>query len=122
MESVYNKFFGKDHFFQNKTQKIYPMTLSRTDSMPLLSSYNAKKLPYSLSGTIPYKKREQERNSSDLRLQILEERLKNTGNANKKYIPNNHLFNPSNNYTKLPLIHLSQNQNSSATTINNVKP
>ena len=77
MENIYNKFIGKDNYFQKKQEQQYPLSLSRSGSMPLLSPFYAQKLPSNLTQTIPYKKRDHEGiTSSDIKVQMLEEKLR----------------------------------------------
>ncbi len=107
MENIYNKFIGKDNYFQKNQPKIYPMQLSRSGSNPLLSPFYANKLPSNLTGEISnYKNRNKGITSSDIKVQILEERLRNL-EANKS---NQLLLNEPPQY-QLPLINNLQNQN-----------
>ena len=107
MENIYNKFFGKDDYFQKRREKTYSFSLSRTGSMPSLMPFQANKLPSKLTGENPYKKRENGVTSSDLKAQILEEKLRNLENM-KNEQRNNQSFNPSYNL-QLPLINQNTN-------------
>ena len=122
MENIYNKFIGKDNYFQKKQEQQYPLSLSRSGSMPLLSPFYAQKLPSNLTGTIPYKKRDHEGiTSSDIKVQLLEEKLRKLEDFKNKQILNNQPYNNQNNNIHLPQINYQQNLYPSNTT-NNIIP
>ena len=84
MENLYSRFLGVG--FQNKIQNNEHKTLSKSSSMPFYLSFQARKLPTILSGEIPFKKRNGGITSSDIKVQMLEEKLKNLEIENNKML------------------------------------
>ena len=78
MENIYSKFLGIG--FQNKVENIKNYGLSRSSSMPFYSSFQARKLPNNLSEYIPYKPRKEGITSSDMKVQMLEEKIRQLEN------------------------------------------
>ena len=78
MENIYSKFLGIG--FQNKVENIKNYGLSRSSSMPFYSSFQARKLPNNLSEYIPYKPRKKGITSSDMKVQMLEEKIRQLEN------------------------------------------
>ena len=84
MENLYSRFLGVG--FQNKIPNNEHKTLSKSSSMPFYLSFQARKLPTILSGEIPFKKRNEGITSSDIKVQMLEEKLKNLEIENNKML------------------------------------
>ena len=84
MENLYSRFLGVG--FQNKIPNNEHKTLSKSSSMPFYLSFQARKLPTILSGEIPFKKRNGGITSSDIKVQMLEEKLKNLEIENNKML------------------------------------
>ena len=80
MDNIYSKFLGIG--FQNKVENIKNYGLVRSNSMPFYSSFQARKLPSNLSEYIPYKKRKEGFTSSDMKVQMLEEKLRKLEDKN----------------------------------------
>ena len=80
MDNIYSKFLGIG--FQNKVENIKNYGLLRSNSMPFYSSFQARKLPSNLSEYIPYKKRKEGFTSSDMKVQMLEEKLRKLEDKN----------------------------------------
>jgi len=73
MDSLYSRFLGVG--LQNKVRENN--RLSRSSSMPFYLSFQARQLPDSLNGGIPFKKRNGGITSSDIKVQMLEEKIRN---------------------------------------------
>ena len=80
MDNIYSKFLGIG--FRNKVENIKNYGLVRSNSMPFYSSFQARKLPSNLSEYIPYKKRKEGFTSSDMKVQMLEEKLRKLEDKN----------------------------------------
>ena len=78
MDKIYSKFLGIG--FQNRVENIKNYGLTRSNSMPFYSSFQARKLPSNLSEYIPYKKRKEGFIPSDMKVQMLEEKLRKLEN------------------------------------------
>ena len=84
MENLYSKFLGLG--FQNKIRNKEYKTLTKSSSMPFYSSFQARKLPTNLNGEIPFKKSNGGITSSDIKVQMLEEKLKNLEKEHNKML------------------------------------
>ena len=84
MENLYSKFLGLG--FQNKIRNKEYKTLTKSSSMPFYSSFQARKLPTNLSGEIHFKKINGGITSSDIKVQMLEEKLKNLEKEHNKML------------------------------------
>ena len=112
MENIYEKLNRIENDIIIKEQNKFPKMLHRTSSAPLFSTFQAAKLPSCISGTVPYQKKDEKITSSDIKVQILEERLKKLENLKSQQITSNpSLLNPSNNFIQFPLIQLNPIQN-----------
>ena len=78
MDSLYSRFLGVG--YKKETQNIKNYGLSRSSSMPFYYSFQARKLPSSITGEIPIKKRNGGITSSDIKVQMLEEKVRNLEN------------------------------------------
>ena len=113
MENIYTKFYGSDNYFQKKGQNNDAFYLSRSESVPSLSTNYHSKFPYNLPGTMPYRENENEVNritKSDLKMRMLEEKIKKLEKDKKRILSNNYVFNPfssssNNEKVHLPLIY-----------------
>ena len=90
--------------------------------MPYLPIFEARKLPANLAGNTYYKKESGKITSSDIKVQMLEEKLRNLESRQINSVPTNQSFNKNNNtnypiiqnYTmpiQRPLLLLNNNQN-----------
>ena len=112
MESIYEKLNRIENDIKIEEQNKYPNTLNRIGSAPLFTSFQAKRLPPCISGAIPYQQKDEKITSSDIKVQILEERLKKLENFKNQQISNNSsILNHSNNYIQFPLIKFNPIQN-----------
>ena len=112
MESIYGKLNRIENDFKIEEENKYPKMLHRTGSAPLFTSFQAARLPSCISGSISYQNKDEKITSSDIKVQILEERLKKLENLKNQQIFNNpSLLNPSNNNIQFPLIQLNPIQN-----------
>ena len=75
MDNLYSRFLGIG--FRNGTSGRENKYLSKSSSAPFYLSFQARQLPTSLSGEIPIKKRNGGITSSDIKVQILEEKIRN---------------------------------------------
>ena len=102
MDNLYSRFLGIG--FRNETSGRENKYLSKSSSAPFYLSFQARQLPTSLSGEIPIKKRNGGITSSDIKVQILEEKIRNLEDkqlkmlqsfkiTRKKVIDNGRLFN-----------------------------
>ena len=78
MDSLYGKFLGVGYKYKNPIRENYG--LSKSTSMPFYSSFQARKLPNNLSEYIPYKPRKEGITSSDMKVQMLEEKIRQLEN------------------------------------------
>ena len=119
MDSIYSKFLGVG--FKNNNNREYN-GLQKSSSMPYLPIFEARKLPANLAGNTYYKKESGKITSSDIKVQMLEEKLRNLESRQINSIPTNQSFNKNNNtnypiiqnYTmpiQRPLLLLNNNQN-----------
>ena len=112
MESIYGKLNRIENDFKIEEENKYPKMLHRTGSAPLFTSFQAARLPACIYGSISYQNKDEKITSSDIKVQILEERLKKLENLKNQQIFNNpSLLNPSNNNIQFPLIQLNPIQN-----------
>ena len=112
MESIYGKLNRIENDIKIEEENKYPKMLHRTGSAPLFTSFQAARLPSCISGSISYQNKDEKITSSDIKVQILEERLKKLENLKNQQIFNNpSLLNPSNNNIQFPLIQLNPIQN-----------
>ena len=117
MESLYSRFLGIG--FQNKERNRENNGLSRSSSMPFYLSFQARQLPNTLNGNIPFKKRKEGITSSDIKVQMLEEKIKNLENQQiqmvKSFNENNEINNQlpatQSNIMPIPLLLLKNNNN-----------
>ena len=89
MENIYTKFYGSDNYFQKKGQNNDAFYLSRSESVPSLSTNYHSKFPYNLPGTMPYRENENEVNritKSDLKMRMLEQTLLMLLNLQQVYL------------------------------------
>ena len=84
MDSLYSRFIGVG--LQNKNSTIRNYGLSKSSSMPFYQSFQARKLPANLSVEIPFKKRKEGITSSDIKVQMLEEKIRNLEDKQMKMI------------------------------------
>ena len=98
MESLYSRFLGLG--FQNKVKTKENYGLSKSNSMPFYQSFQARKLPTNLSREIPFKKRNDGITSSDIKVQMLEEKIRNLENQQIQMIKS---FNENNGNTQIPV-------------------
>ena len=119
MDSIYSKFLGVG--FKNNNNREYN-GLQKSSSMPYLPIFEARKLPANLAGNTYYKKESGKITSSDIKVQMLEEKLRNLESRQINSVPTNQSFNKNNNtnyqiiqnYTmpiQRPLLLLNNNQN-----------
>ena len=119
MDSIYSKFLGVG--FKNNNNREYN-GLQKSSSMPYLPIFEARKLPANLAGNTYYKKEPGKITSSDIKVQMLEEKLRNLESRQINSVPTNQSFNKNNNtnypiiqnYTmpiQRPLLLLNNNQN-----------
>ena len=78
MDSLYSRFLGVG--YKKETENIKNYGLSRSSSMPFYYSFQARKLPSSITGEIPIKNRNEGITSSDIKVQMLEEKIRNLEN------------------------------------------
>ena len=78
MDSLYSRFLGVG--YKKETENIKNYGLSRSSSMPFYYSFQARKLPSIITGEIPIKKRNGGITSSDIKVQMLEEKVRNLEN------------------------------------------
>ena len=98
MESLYSRFLGVG--FQNKERNRENNGLSRSSSMPFYLSFQARQLPNTLNGNIPFKKRKEGITSSDIKVQMIEEKIRNLENQQIQMVKS---FNEDNKInTQLP--------------------
>ncbi len=71
--------------------------------MPYLPIFEARKLPANLAGNTYYKKESGKITSSDIKVQMLEEKLRNLESRQINSVPTNQSFNKNNN-TNYPII------------------
>ena len=84
MDNLYSRFLGIG--FRNETSGRENKYLSKSSSAPFYLSFQARQLPTSLSGEIPIKKRNGGITSSDIKVQILEEKIRNLEDKQLKMI------------------------------------
>ena len=117
MESLYSRFLGIG--FQNKERNRENNGLSRSSSMPFYLSFQARQLPNTLNGNIPLKKRKEGITSSDIKVQMLEEKIRNLENQQIQMVKsfnenneiNNQLLATQSNIMPVPLLILNHNDN-----------
>ena len=78
MDSLYSRFLGVG--YKKETENIKNYGLSRSSSMPFYYSFQARKLPSIITGEIPIKKRNGGITTSDIKVQMLEEKVRNLEN------------------------------------------
>ena len=100
MDSIYSKFLGVG--FKNNNNREYN-GLQKSSSMPYLPIFEARKLPANLAGNTYYKKESGKITSSDIKVQMLEEKLRNLESRQINSVPTNQSFNKNNN-TNYPII------------------
>ena len=94
MDSIYSKFLGVG--FKNNNNREYN-GLQKSSSMPYLPIFEARKLPANLAGNTYYKKESGKITSSDIKVQMLEEKLRNLESRQINSVPTNQSFNKNNN-------------------------
>ena len=81
MDSLYSKFLGVGYKYKNPIRENYG--LSKSTSMPFYSSFQARKLPANLNNDFYFSNKKNNNNgitSSDIKVQMLEEKIKNLEN------------------------------------------
>ena len=115
MDSLYSRFLGVG--LQNKVRENN--RLSRSSSMPFYLSFQARQLPDSLNGGIPFKKRNGGITSSDIKVQMLEEKIRNLEDQHNQMVKsfnennkiNSQLPSTQSNIMPIPLLILNNNDN-----------